>query len=162
MRGLGFPPGMGIGAALPVSGVLCVGAGELKPNWMPGLVPPTVPPLGAKLFGPLEAIVTELCRECATVGTAEDAADLPLPFPFTGAGEAAWAFCEEVVEAVAAEEEPTTTLGWEADAAAVALIFDAPAPEADELAEGVESLIAADIFCCPAGDVIWENYFLDS
>lgn len=58
-----MPPGMGIGAALPVWGVLWAIAGESKPNWMPDLAPPTGPPLATKLLGALAAMVTELLRE---------------------------------------------------------------------------------------------------
>ena len=43
----GLPPGIGMGAELPVWGVLWAMAGESKPNWIPDLAPPTGPPLAA-------------------------------------------------------------------------------------------------------------------
>lgn len=154
------PPGMGMGADVPVWGVLCDGAGEdSKPNWMPAFAPPTGPPFATYELGPLAAMVTELLREwseeplgvlpLATAGTA-GVTDV---FPFTGDVEVLLAFC------AGDAEEPTTTGAWEPDVTRGACTgcFGAPAAEAYEAV--VAELVAGMGFCWFA-DVIWESGLL--
>ena len=90
------PPGMGIGAAPPIWGVLWAIAGDsLKPNWIP-LGPPTGPPLAMWPAGALALMVTELLRAWsappltmalprATGGAATGTAGVILGRPFMGA-----------------------------------------------------------------------------
>jgi hypothetical protein len=115
---LGFPlPGMGIGAAPPIWGVLWATAGEpSKPNLIESR-PPTGPPFAMWLAGALALMVTELFRAWsaapplaielprATGGAATGIAGVMLGLPFNGGpaeGLPFWA---------AAAEEPTTTGG---------------------------------------------------
>ena len=138
---LGLPlPGMGMGAAPPIWGVLWAIAGDsLKPNWM-FLCAPAGPPFATWPAGALALMVTELLRACsgppltmalprATGGAATGTAGVMFGLPFIGGafeGLPFWA------------EEPPTTGGWEPVAISgvdVGFLF-APAAEAYDGAAG--------------------------
>lgn len=108
-------PGMGIGAAPPICGVLWAMAGDsLKPNWM-FLWAPAGPPLAMWLAGALALMVTELFWAWSAPplttelprttggGPATGTAGVMLGLPFSGGAFVDFPFC------AAGADDPTTT-----------------------------------------------------